>query len=483
MYSVDDFKNAALPLIAARPAAAAAFRAGDPRFKAQIDAMATMLAMMSAQVDVAEVEPFVKARDGTVLADCAVKGILPLAKSARVSVTVSNPTGAAISIASGRVLLDSQGRRYVVDASVSVPANGSIALTATQRTIRTETHTVGAAAPFYQIQVPLSAEDNTFICGLDVSDTTGTFLYKKSFYNVAAGERSYHVETDEFRRMFVRFGFSDASNLPALGYQVQGGDVFTLQIAECAGEVTLGAGEKFQLEYLIGVNDQDLALVLDSMISSGAFPPSIETLRIQSKYPAIYDDNAVHLGNFDFVIRRALGGLPISFLSVWNEQIEESVRGANVANINRLFVSYYTPTQSGVATEAQITQTVRSVDDSYKINWVARRDVPIPLTIVCRVSVVHDPADVEAQVRALLLGDYGISSINASRGQRDLFRYGDIYDKLKKNIPALQDQFSDLALVVGSTPTALPEDFRYLDNSTLAVTVTVASQNTGLWNQ
>jgi hypothetical protein len=45
----------------------------------------------------------------------------------------------------------------------------------------------------------------------------------------------------------------------------------------------------------------------------------------------------LYLGEFDFLVRRNYTTL--KFLSVWNETMEEDARGANVANINTLFVA------------------------------------------------------------------------------------------------------------------------------------------------
>jgi hypothetical protein len=244
-------------------------------------------------------------------------------------------------------------------------------------------------------------------------------------------------------------------------------------------------GAKFVPEYLVGAYDGDLVIGLDTLLSTGASQPSMEQLRVLSRYQSLSDGNAVFLNNFEFVVRRGLGGLNVHFLAVWNEQVEESVRGASLFNINRLFVSYLIPSQAPATSEALISDLILRADNSYDISFKPLRDVPVPVTITAEVSVVHDPADVQNQIKTALLSRYGAGSINASRGMAKVFRYSDLYADLKQLVPALQDQLSDLNVVVGSnaaTATVLPEDYRYISPQSLAVNVTVTRHSTGLWS-
>lgn len=474
-----DFMAAFEAAILSRPTVAAAYRAGDPRLIAQIEAMATMLAMLSQQIDVAEAEPFLKSREGTVLADASLKGVLPLARAARVEITVTNPGTTAVTLAAGRGVLDGKGRRYSVEGAASVPAGGSATITATQVETRQITHTVSASAPFYAVQVPAS-EVGLHLAGLDVADAVGPFAYTADFANVAAGARVFHVETDEYRQLWVRFGAADASGA-VVGHQPANGDVLTITVRECGGKVDdLEAGAGFGLEYVAVAAEREVKLTLASVLSGGANPPDTETLRMLARYPALHDSNAVFLADFDFLLRRQLGSA-VEFLSVWNEQIEESVRGANVLNINKLFVSAKVGGQTQAVTEAQVRQIVGRADDSYRVVFVPRRDVQVPITVSASVSVVHDPGDVEAQIRAALLEQYGAGSPAASRGLQNTFRFQDINQLLTQRVVALQDRISDFSVILGTTPDPLPEDYRYVTAASITVNVSRVQSSTGLW--
>lgn len=469
-----DFMTALEAAIRSRPGVAEAYRAGDPRLLAMTEAVATMLAMLSQQVDLAETEPFVKSRAGTVLADAALKGVLPLAKPARVTVTVSNPGTAAVTIAAGRGVLDAKGRRYVVEGAVTIAGSGTGELTAMQLTTRTVERTVDASVPFLEVELPPS-EDGGFLAGIDVAEGGDAFVYTPDFCNVEPGQRVFHVETNEQRHVFLRFGADGVA-----GYQPAAGDVLSITVRECVGAVDLTAGDLFVLEYVLTTDEAALALTLDALDVTGAAPPDTEALRVLARYQALHDSNAVYLADFDFLLRRQLTNA--RFLSVWNEQVEEAVRGANVSNMNRLFVAFDIVGQSPAVSEDQIRSIVGRADDSYEVTFVPVRLIQVPITVTASVAAVHDTADVEAQIRQVLLTQYGQTSAAASRGMAKAFRMQALNAALKAGVVALQDQVSDFTVTIGLTPSPLPEDYRYFSSASITVTVERIADSVGLWS-
>ena len=89
MYTKADFQEAIANSIANYPTIAPLYHAGDPRIRQHLDAMATMLAMFSSQLEVAQTEQYEKARDSTVLADAAMRGIIRKGRAPRAA--RSNP--------------------------------------------------------------------------------------------------------------------------------------------------------------------------------------------------------------------------------------------------------------------------------------------------------------------------------------------------------------------------------------------------------
>lgn len=463
MTTKAEFQQKIADAISSYPTAAQFYQAQDPRLLAQLNAMATMLAMFSAQQEVAAAEPFVKARDVTVLADAAVKGVLPFGSPTRCRLLASNAGTVAVTIAAGRRLLDAQGRPYVVTIGATVPPAGSATIEALQQREDTLSHTVTVSQPFYTIDVPAPALGN--LAAVRVTDAAGNALrYTPNFTNVEPGESVYHLETDETRRLYVQFGAEGIA-----GYQPSAGEVFSVVSVITEGYLELSSGQPFTFEYSAGLADAQVTLALDAVLAVGADPMDIATLREVCSYPSIYDDNAVYLSNFDFLLRRKLS--PFEFLSIWSETREEEVRGASVDNMNRLFVS---ARKAGVATatlRSQIEAVILAADDSYRINHVDVVDVEIPMEVTIYAQSIYDFAAVEEQVRQLILAEYGAASAWAKRGENRIL-YKAVYEMLRQQVQALQGARSDMRLEVADPPgDMLPEQFRYVSPASLSVLV------------
>lgn len=471
----EQFQQATLDALAAFPNVAQYVKAGDPRVLAQLNAQATMLAMISAQVDVNKFEPFVKARDGTVLADAALKGILPLGRACRVTVAIQNTDAQLVTLGAGRIFLDSKGRVYELDSSVSIAAGETENVTATQIRRRSLTSKVAVAKDFYSLRVSLSS-DELYLNTLVVSKGLQEFSYAPDWFNVAPDQLAYQVEVDELRQMFVRFG-----KATVVGYGVVQGDEFTLDITECNGRIVdLAPGSDFNLEYILTAYDAGLKATLVSVEDEGAAPHTMPELRVMARYPAIYDHNAVYLGEFEFLLRRYITG--IRFLSVWNEQIEEAVRGADVDNINTLFVSGLVIGMTNPAFEARATTLLMRADNSYRLTYVPAVLTPVPVTITASIAISWDRATVESRIRALLLEYFGDGAINVSVGMGQPIKKSQINKLLRENIDALRDEKAEFDVAITLPVTPLPEHFLYVSSASLTVTVSSVEYGTSLWN-
>lgn len=464
MKTKAEFLSAAESAIADFPTAAALYQVQDPRVVAMLHAMATMLSLKSSDNDVAYYEPFLKARDVTVLADAAVKGVLPFGTPTVVVVAVENTTATAMPIATGRRLLDSTGRVYVVTIGATIAANSTGTVTAKQQDDSELSHTVTQSAPFYAISIPAS-DSNKYLSDIGLRDAQGNvFERTQEFVNVAAGERVFHLDVNEAREMSVLFGAAGI-----IGYQPAISEAFTVTLSETEGLIELDAGTPFALEYTQSTAERSANFTLQSIASAGASPMDISTLREVCSYPSIYDSSAVHLGNFDFLIRRDIQN--VRFLSVWNEQKEEEVRGANVDNMNRLFFAAIADGVDQATLNSQITAIIRRADDSYRTTPVAVLHQQIVVAIVGEVDPVHDFALVRQTMIELVLAEYGPDSSFAKRGLGRV-RQKRIHQLFRENILAFQDGKSDVSITV-SDPAAniLPENYRYISANSLTVTV------------
>lgn len=464
MKTKQEFQDAIAAEISNYPTAAQFYRTLDPRLLASLDAMATMLSMLSAEQDVAAAEPFTKSRDMTVLADASAKGVLPFGSALRVQIAAANSSTSALSITAGRRILDSQGRIYVVDTGASVPAGGSAMIVAKQNSEATFNHTVTISQPFYVIEVP-EREPGKYVAEVRIKGASGAqYKYTPEFVNVLPGEKVFHLYTDENRRLYIEFGANDLA-----GYQPSAGEVLTITVVETEGDVELSAGSKFAFEYSASLYEAGATLTLNAVLAPGAAPMDVATMREVASYPSIYDTSAVYLGNFDFLVRRHLS--PFRFLSIWNEQAEEAARGPSVDNINTLFIA---ASKDGVATATlreQISAVIKKADDSYKLSFLDVVNVEIPVAITARVPAIYDFAAVEQQIREITLAEYGPDSPFAKRGQNKLL-YKRLYDLLVGDVQALQGETSDLQVAITDPVAAiLPEHYRFVSTASLTITV------------
>lgn len=462
MKSKAEYLALAEAVIAEYPSAALLYQVQDPRLLAMLGSMATMLAEHSMEQDVAAMEPWTKARDVTVLADAAVKGVLPFGTPMQISLTVENITAAPFSVLTGRRLLDQQGRLYVVTTGASIPANGTATVKAIQRSETVFNHTVTASQPFYRIDVP--APDIGDISGLSLRDSqANTYTYTPEFTNVGIGERIFHIESDENRQIYIVLGSTAVG-----GYQPSAGEVLSVTVHSTEGAFTLSSGAAFVFEYASTIAESGAKITLESVLVAGEGPMDIATMREVIRYPSLYDVSAVYLANFDFLLRRNLS--TFRFLSVWNEQREEEVRGASQDNINTLFVAALKDGVDAAVLRADVERVIREADDSYRVRWVPVQESAIPVTINLKIPDVYDSIAVTQQARELVLAKYGRDSAWAKRGQGRVL-YRKVTTLLEDSIQACQAADADVQVTVADDQTLLPETYRYVSRDSLVITV------------
>lgn len=462
MTTAAEFIARAEAALANYPEVATLYRVKDPRVVAQIASQAAMLALYSQEQQVAAMEPFSKARDVTVLADGAVKGVLPLGTGQRSTVTITNTTATPFTVSSGRRLLDPQGRVHVVSVGATVPAQGSAVLTLKQEVTTVIAHSVTDNVPFYAIAIPAPATG--YITGVAITDSLGNvYSYQAAFANTPLDARIYNLETDETRQLSVRLGASGLG-----GYQPSVGEVLNVSVSESAGDISLSASAPFVFEHAVTVAESGAKIVLSEVLSSGSAPMTIETMREVTSNPSLYDDSSVYLSDFDFLLRRKLPDF--RFLSVWNERIEESVRGAKVANMNKLFVAALMDGEDVATLRADIVKTIARADDSYRVAFVAVAEVAIPMTVRLQVPPVYDLDAIKASARDLILGKFGRDSDFAKRG-RGRILYRKVVGLIEDNVAACQVEGADIQVSVTDTATVLPETYRYVSPASLTLIV------------
>lgn len=499
MLTKADFQRAIRDSISSYPAIAPLYQSGDPRVLQHLDALATMLAMFSAQLETAMSEPFEKTRDATVLADAAMRGIVRKATPARVQIRAANKGSDVFAVESGRTVLDSSGLSYRIETPASVPTTGGEAtFEAVQLRSLVVRHTVSSSEPFYAIEIPPS-EDDSYLCGVAVSDGDGELSYRARYVNTFPDDRVFHIEADDRQRVYVRFGYDGV-----VGVQPRDGSVITLTVFYTAGDISPAFGSPFSFEYLGSPQEAAIELKMDAILLPGQNPPPMSVLRDLARYPSVYDHNAVFLGEFDFLVRRNFPGL--QFLSVWNESIEEQARGANLSSINTIFVAVLSAigTESVfdephpnapitpelikdaflTATQKEIRGVILAADNSYKVAFYTPVRSRIGMTISARVAGSYVASTVRAQISEAIISEFGESSESSKRG-RNRPLYQQVYALLKSKVAALSGGNSDLtvSIVEPGSVTARPEMWRYVAPDSLSVSVETSNILTPSWGR
>lgn len=463
------------------------YQAGDPLVVQQTRAIAAYLALLAQEIDVATIEPFIKARDRSILADATNKGILPIATPCQHTLEVINNGQSAVSLSQGRIIEDSQGGRpWRLMASVTVAAGATGEVLVEQSEILEITYTVPLSEPFHRAPIPLS--DGLLLAGLSVRDTqspvANNYRHTPRWMNAAPLEYAVTVTTDSLRRVIVEFG-DDAR----AGRTVQTNQDFVFSVVECYGAVDTPRLKDAALVDILTIEEQRVRVRFKQggLVRAGADPLSISQLRLLASYPALYDENAVFLGNFDYLARQKFIART-DYLAVWNESIQERAYGAvTYADINHLHLAVVAKNPSEQATiEGEIKQLIGRSDSLYDNRVIAHAVAlrPYQLTITGRLAAVHDLSAVAAQIKGLLTGKYGKGTIAASRWMPDGINLQEISTLLRGNISAFQDRISDF--VVGSENLSIntpkPHEWLYLTNASITVVLTRTADTGGtLW--
>lgn len=495
MYTREDFQQAIEDSVARYPAVGALYRTRDPRILQHLDAMATMLAMYSQQVETAQAEPFEKTRDATVLADASMRGLVPKSQPARVQIRLKNDSPRAFEASPGRMLMDSSGRPLRVETPINAGPGDTITFDAVQLHEKQRAHVVSDSRAFYAVELEL-ADDDSWLCGLSVSDTSGTYEYRERYTNTTAGERVYHVEADERQRVYVRFGQDGV-----VGVQPDDGLELSLVTYYSLGRIDdFSPGSPVAFETMQDPAESQIAMTLQDVLSAGENPPSMRALRELAKYPSVYNHNAVFLGEFDFLVRRHFPSL--QYLSVWNEGVEERHRGMSVDNINALFVACLSsaggePVLSQPAgeeveprelDEADLTATHRAIrekihaaDDSYRVRFYTAIRAPLPVSISATVATSYEEATVREQIERVMLDEFGEASDQSRRGNNSPL-YQQVYQILRQKVPALSVGRADLRVDIDDTPgDSRPELWRYVSPDSMSVSVMSGNVTVPFW--
>ena len=176
------------------------------------------------------------------------------------------------------------------------------------------------------------------------------------------------------------------------------------------------------------------------------------------------------------------------YCNVWNETVHEKFYGANINNINHLFVSFAPKHESErTALQDEIGQLIAKADSLYSGNrTVFMQAVERRFNIEIRgtLSPIHDKNTVESQIRTLLLSTYGRAKVATSYHVANGFNLQEIIRLINQNIVAFQDRQSDFKIYTEdlSNNPIKPHEWLFMDANSITFNFERSSGlGGGLW--
>ena len=455
------------------------YNAQDPIVIRFLRSIGAYLALFGQELDIAEIEPFIKTRDRSIIADATNKGILPIGTPAQHTLEVINRSANSITLSQGRMIEDnSGGRPWRLLQSVTVNSGETGEVLVEQSEYREIEYTVQNTENFLRVEIEL--RDDLALAGLTVKDSTDqNYSLKKRWMNVAPLDYAFNLTTDSLRRVFIEFGDDERAGRTAAANQI-----FTFGILETYGEVDSSRLKDASLIEVL-TNDETKVSVRfkqGGSVKQGADPLNISQLRVLSSYPALYDENAVFLGNFDYSVRQKFMSR-CHYIAVWNENEQDRYYGATYQDINHLHIAIVAKNALEQANiEQEIIQYIGLLDSLYKdrvrVHQVIEK--PFELTLNGRLAAVHDLDGVKAQIKGLLVDRYGRTQLSASRWLVNGFNTQEISTQLRKTITAFQDNISDFSLTV---PISLnkPHEWVYIDGDSITLNLVRTAETGAAW--
>ena len=467
------------------PEVAERWRAGDPTVRAMLTSIVEAVIYLKRDNDVNAIEPFIKSKNRTIIADAINKDILPVATPCQHKLTVENTAAVTQTLSQGRLIEDGTGRHWRLLASLTLSAGQTKTVLAEQSIINRIEMTIPINEPFYTVR--LSTTEDAFFSAIDVVNKTTGEQYKQApkFMNAGINEPAYTLQSDNLKSINVIFGASDRA-----GKTVQAGEVYEFIITQSYGEIDLASLRQAALSEIYTSDESRLNIFfkVGDRVRAGANPLSINQLRLLASFPSMYDRNAVFMGNFTFLVMRHFMNR-LDYMAIWNETIQERYYGAALDNINHINLAVVA--KSGDATEQyqlveDIKQLVARADSllegRIRVKIVEPR--PYNITITGRLAAVHDMDSVRVEIKELLLLGYGKGSLAASHHNADGFNQQEIATRLRSVISAFQDRISDFTVMgedVATTPVK-PHEWAYLDETSITINLTrTADSGNALW--
>lgn len=467
------------------PEVAEQWRAGDPTVRAMMTSIVEAIVFLKRDNDVNAIEPFIKSKNRTIIADAINKGILPVATPCQHKLTVENNGGATLTLSQGRLVEDGTGRQWRLLAALTIAAGETKTVLTEQSTTNIVKMTIPINEPFYTVK--LSTTNDTYFAAIGVTNltTSETYRHTPKFMNAGINQAAYTLQSDNLTNISVIFGANDRA-----GKTVQAGEIYEFAITQSYGEIDLSSLRQAALSEILTNDESRLTLYFKAgdMVRAGANPLTVSQLRLLASFPSMYDRNAVFMGNFTFLVMQHFMNR-FNYMAIWNETIQDRYYGASLDNINHLNLAVVAKSGS-TSEQSQLIEDIKQLvaradsllEGRVRVRAVSER--PYSISITGRLAAVHDIDSVRLQIKELLLASYGKGSLAAVHHNADGFNLQEIATRIRASIPAFQDRISDFTVAgedVAKNPVK-PHEWAYLSASSMTINLTrTADSGNAIW--
>lgn len=429
------------------PEVAERWRAGDPTTRAMMTSIAEVALFIKQDNDINAIEPFIKSKNRTIIADAINKGILPVATPCQYQLTIDNTGLSAVTLSQGRLIEDGTGRQWRLMASITLASKESKTVLVEQSIVNRSQMTIPVNEPFFT--ATLATTDDAYFSAINITNiTTGeNYQHTPKFMNAASGQSTYTLQSDDLTHINVVFGATGRA-----GTTVQAGEVYEFAITQSYGYIDPDSLRQASLSVLNAAEESGLNIYFKAgeMVRAGANPLTISQLRLLASFPSVYDRNAVFMGNFTFLVMQHFMNR-LDYVAIWNETIQDRYYGATLDDINHLNLSIV-PKSKNPNEQAQLIADIQQLvgradsllEGRVKVKAAVMR--PYEVTISARLAVVHDADAVRTQIKELLLVSYGAGSLAANHHNPDGFNLREIATRIQSHVPAFQDRISDFTV-------------------------------------
>lgn len=318
--------------------------------------------------------------------------------------------------------------------------------------------TMGAPVKWLEIALPIGITAEAAQVDVWVEPLGGINRQWEKRYQFRRADGTSRVYTESYKpseQLVIRFGNGLTGMIPPEG------SIIRLHVWCTKGESTLIEGQALKLsgqpEHLASA----IKITTATPIAGGAPAETTEEIRSGALYSTPYDEQIVWDNDYITFIRKNIPG--VTWVNVWGELLQEKESGHDLHNVNRIFISAYSPIHSQAQLEEKIITLLNTTKElNRRHTYVLVNRQPFTISLNGTLQSRQNKEDVRQAIIRALNERFGENSLAVTTGN-----YGDRAEIYEKDIWTEIDRLGllvDFTLeVVGRNQAPKLRDYVFLD--------------------